>query len=212
MSEQKTVAKTRILLVDDHLVVRMGIAALISYEKDMCVVGEADDGQEAVLLTKRLKPDVVVMDLMMPRTSGVEATREILKAHPSAKVLILTSFGTSMEISRAINAGACGALLKSSSRDELITAIHTVRENKRIFSPEIESSISLSAVPPVLSERQTEVLGLTAKGFSNHDIGKILGISVNSVKDHLKLIYARLGVSTRAEATAFAINQGWITG
>ena len=212
MSPHQQDEKIRILIADDHLVVRMGIASLISYEKDMTVVGEADDGSEAIDLATKLKPHVIIMDLIMPKTSGVDATRSILKSNPAIKILLLTSFGTSSEISRALHAGAAGALLKSSSRDELIAAIHAVNAGKRILSPEIEGSLNSIHAYPVLSDRQIEVLGLAAKGFSNNDISKILGISVNSVKDYMKLIFTRLNVSTRAEATAFAINQGWITG
>jgi len=202
--------RIRILLADDHIVVRMGIASLISYEQDMIVVGEADDGLEAIRLAGKQKPDVVIMDLMMPRMNGVEATKAILRENSTARILILTTFGSSSEVFRALDVGAQGVLLKSSSRDELISAIHAVHAGKRVICPELECPTTEPPPAPCLSERQLEVLTLTAKGFSNNDIGKILGISVNSVKDHLKLIYSRLNVSTRAEATAFAVTQGWI--
>ena len=204
--------KTAILLADDHLVVRMGIGSIISYEPDMVVVGEAESGTEAVSLATELQPDVIIMDLMMPKLNGVDATIEILRRDPGAKVLILTSFGSSPDIVRAIKAGARGALLKSSSREELIDAIRRIQAGQQTICTEIANTLESSKMLPELSARQLEVLNLAAKGFSNGDIGKILGISANSVKDHLKLIFSRLGVATRTEATTFAIIHGWISG
>ena len=204
--------KTAILLADDHLVVRMGIGSIISYEPDMVVVGEAESGTEAVSLATELHPDVIIMDLMMPKLNGVDATVEIMRRDPGAKVLILTSFGSSPDIVRAIKAGARGALLKSSSREEIIDAIRRIQAGERAICPEIANTLESMRDIPELSARQLEVLNLAAKGFSNGDIGKILSISANSVKDHLKLIYSRLGVTTRTEATTLALNLNLITG
>lgn len=204
--------KTTILLADDHLVVRMGIKSIIAYEPDMLVVGEAESGVEAVSLATELQPDVIIMDLIMPKLNGVDATIEIMRRNPGAKVLILTSFGSSPDIARAIKAGARGALLKSSSREELIGAIRRIQAGQQTICTEIANTLESDEMLPELSARQLEVLNLAAKGFSNGDIGKILGISANSVKDHLRLIFSRLGVATRTEATTFAIRHGWIAG
>ena len=212
MSKRTGTNRIRILLADDHLVVRMGIASLISYESDMTVVGEAETGLEAVALARELKPDIVIMDLMMPKLNGAEAAERIRKSDPDVRILVLTSFGTSPDIRRALNAGATGVLLKSSSQEDILAAIRSVMSGTRIVSPEIASTLSLTDDRPELSARQIEVLNLAAKGFSNADIARILGISVNSVKDHLKLIYSRLGVATRTEATALALNRNLITG
>ena len=198
--------KTRILLADDHLVVRMGIASIISFEPDLEVVAEADTGEEAVALARAYKPDVVVMDLMMPKLSGADATVAILQENPAVRVLILTTFGTSDDMRRAFDAGAAGGLVKSSSQAEIIAAIRAVAAGRRVLSPEIEHSLGTAADPPPLSIRQLEVLNLAAKGFTNREIGDILGIGVNGVKAHLKLIYTRLGVASRTEATSIAIN------
>lgn len=212
MSSNKTSRTIRVFLADDHLVVRMGIASLISRENDMSVVGEADDGRETVALAARLKPDIIIMDLMMPGMDGLDASLDILRGNADAKIILLTSFGTSPDIARALNAGVRGALLKSSSREEILSAIRSVCAGKRVISQEIEGMLAHVPKAPILSDRQIEVLNLAAKGFSNADIGKVLGISINSVKDHLKLIFSRLNVSTRAEATALAINLRLITG
>jgi len=198
--------KTRILLADDHLVVRMGIASIISFEPDLEVVAEADTGEEAVALARTHKPDVVVMDLMMPKLNGADATVAILQENPAVRVLILTTFGTSDDMRRAFDAGAAGGLVKSSSQAEIIAAIRAVAAGRRVLSPEIEHSLGTAADPPPLSIRQLEVLNLAAKGFTNREIGDILGIGVNGVKAHLKLIYTRLGVASRTEATSIAIN------
>ena len=199
--------RIKVLLADDHLVVRMGIAAIISFEKDLVVIGETDNGIDAVRLARELKPDVIVMDLMMPRLSGADATVEILKENPAAKVLVLTTFGTSQEIRKMLDAGAAGALVKTSSQSEIIDAIRSIVAGRHVISKEISNSLKVAAPDtPKLSSRQIEVMNLVAKGFANNDIARILNISVNSVKDHLKNIYTILDVSSRTEAATIAIN------
>ena len=198
--------RIKVLLVDDHLVVRMGIAAIISFEKDLVVIGETGNGIDAVRLARELKPDVIVMDLMMPKMSGADATVEILKENPAAKVLALTTFGTSIEIRKMLDAGAAGALVKTSSQTEIIDAIRSVAAGRHVISKEISNSLKAEPDVPKLSSRQIEVMNLVAKGFANNDIARILNISVNSVKDHLKNIYTILDVSSRTEAATIAIN------
>ena len=200
--------KIRILLADDHIIVRMGIASAISFENDMTVVGEAGNGEDAVRLAAELKPDVVVMDLMMPRMDGAKATSAILKVRPETGILILTSFITSADLGSAIRAGARGALPKTSSQSEIIMAIRKVVSGGRIIPASLEKDIALSRLAPELTARQIEVLRLASRGFSNQDIASVLGISPNSVKDHMKLIFQRLGVSTRSEAVAIALRDG----
>ena len=201
-------AKTKILLADDHVIVRMGLAAAISFEPDLAIVGEASDGREAVRMAEELLPDVIVMDLMMPRLSGTEATSAIMKAHPGIGILILTSFITSADVGAAIRAGARGALPKTSSQGEIIAAIRRVAAGIRVISKAMERDMALNRLPPELTSRQIEVLRLAAKGFTNQNIGSILAISPNSVKDHLKLIYQRLGASSRSEAIVTAMSAG----
>ena len=204
--------KIKVLLADDHLVVRMGISAIISFEKDLAVVGSADNGEAAVRLARELKPDVIVMDLMMPKKNGVDATVEILREDPSAKILVLTTFGTSQDIAKVMEAGAMGALVKTSTQTEIIAAIRTIAAGGHVMSDEIKNAIKAASATPKLSTRQLEVLNLVAKGFSNHDVARILGIGVNGVKDHLKYIYSILDVSSRTEAASLAINLNLITG
>lgn len=196
--------KIRVLVADDHVVVRMGIASIISFERDLSVVGEAEGGEEAVRLVRELKPDVTVMDLMMPKMGGAEAIAEIRRTDPEAKILVLTTFGASLEMKRAMDAGALGAVAKTSSPEEIIAAIRAVAAGQRTVSREIEQGLKTVGDIPGLSARQLEILKLVAKGYSNPEVAGILDIGVDAVKDHLTNIYARLGVSSRAEAAAFA--------
>ncbi len=198
--------KIRILLADDHLVVRMGLAALIGLEKDMALVGEAADGAEAVRLFGTLRPDLVIMDLVMPRLNGVAATAEIRKAEPDAKILILTSFGTSDEILRALDAGAVGAIVKDSAKGELIDAIRAVARGQPTLSPALRRQMAGAPSRPVISDRQRDILQYISKGLNNGEIADILGVGRDCVKSHLRAAFERLGVTTRAEAVATAIS------
>ena len=198
---------TSVLLVDDHSVVRMGLAAIINLEKDLKVCGEAENGNEAVILAKALKPDVVVMDLMMPGMDGAEATAAVLKASPASKVLVLTSYGTSADIARALKAGATGAVTKNLANDELAEAIRATARGERRLSSEIEASLGETATDDGLSERQREVLDSIMHGKSNDDIAEMLGISKVRVKQHLAALYQKLGAVNRAEAVAIAMRR-----
>ena len=146
-------SKTRILIVDDHALIRRGLADLLRYEKDLAVVGEASDGEAAVAVATELKPDVVVMDLMMPVMDGVEATRRIKAVLPEAKILILTTFGTSVDVARAIAAGASGAIMKDASREDQLNAIRTVASGDKVLSPEIEKAVQEEPLPEVTERR-----------------------------------------------------------
>ena len=199
--------KTRILLVDDHALLRRGLADLIRYEKDMSVVGEAGDGETAVNAAVSLKPDLVVMDLMMPVVDGVEATRRIKDVLPNTHVLILTTFGTSADVARAISAGATGAIMKDASTDEQLAAIRTVAAGGTVFSPEIRRSMDETPKPPDFTDRQLEVLQSVVDGLGNKEIASKLKISTDAVKQHLNAICTKLGASNRVEAVSIALRR-----
>lgn len=199
--------KIRILLADDHSIVRMGISALLNYEKDLSVVGEAEDGEEAASLAKKHKPDVVLMDLMMPRIDGVEATRRIRQMSEKTKVLILTTFGTSADVSRAINAGASDAIVKDISKDDLVDAIRKVAAGEKIFSAEIEQAVNEEPTIPNFTQRQIEILHSVTRGLTNVEIAKQYGISTDGVKQHVMTIFRKLGAANRSEAVAIAMRR-----
>lgn len=199
--------KTSILLVDDHAVVRMGLSAIINLQADLKVCGEAENGETAVRLATELKPDVVVMDFNLPGMDGAEATAAVLKASPSSKVLILTSFGTSADLARAMAAGAVGAVTKNLSNDELSSAIRDTARGIQHFSPEIRQTLSDGTDDKTFTKRQMEVLDSITRGLSNDDIALMLGISKSRVKQHLNEVYEKLGASNRAEAVAIAMRR-----
>ena len=203
----KTKEKIKLMLVDDHLVVRMGIASILSFDPDFEVVGQADSGAEALSMVQTLDPDVVIMDLMMPDMDGVEATRQIHAVRPDVRILVLTSFGTSVEVHHAIEAGATGALVKTSTQDEICSAVRQVFNGQRVLSPEIKNTLKCADDDATISEQQKEILRLVANGYSNKEIASILDIGTNCVKYHLKVIFANLGASTRAEATSIALRR-----
>lgn len=199
--------KTSVLLVDDHSVVRMGLAAIINIEKDLKVCGEAESGAEAAKLAREMRPDVVVMDFMMPGMDGAEATEAVLRASPESKVLVLTSYGTSSDIARALKSGATGAVTKNLSNDELADAIRATARGERMLSAEIESSLAEAESDNGLTARQREVLDSITRGLSNDDIAGMLGISKVRVKQHLAALYQKLGAANRAEAVAIALRR-----
>ena len=204
--------KIRIILADDHLIVRMGIASILSFEKDIEVVGETDNGVDAVRLAHELKPDVVLMDLKMPQLGGADATMQIHAADPGVKILILTTFGTSAELKKAMDSGASGALMKNSSQTELVEAIRGVASGRLVMSAEIRNTIADMKSAPEMSQRQLEILNLVAKGFSNKKIADILGVTLETVKDHVKKILLKMGAASRTEAASLAVNLQLITG
>ena len=198
--------KTRVMIVDDHSVVRMGLSAILNLEKDITVCGAAECGADALSEALRLSPDVIVMDLMMPDMNGAEATAAIRTAIPDAKILILTTFGTSAELSRAVAAGATGAVTKNIANAELVAAIHDTAEGKPHFSPEIRQALDEASGRPDFTPRQLEVLKSITRGLSNDDIARQLGLSKTRIKQHLNEIYEKLGAANRAEAVAIAIH------
>jgi DNA-binding NarL/FixJ family response regulator len=197
----------RILIADDHAVVRRGLRSLIQTEKDLLVIGEASNGIEAVESTLRLKPDVVIMDLIMPEKSGAEAIAEIMAQAPETRIIILTTFGTVDDMARAIESGAAGALLKTSDENELIAAIRTVAANGYAISSEVQQLMAENPPVPQLTSRQLEVLNSMSQGFSNADIAEQLGIKEFSVREHVAGIMAKLEASNRAEAVAIALRK-----
>ena len=197
-------SKLRILLADDHLVVRMGLSSIIALEGDLTVVGEAANGAEAIRQADALRPDVIVMDLMMPSVNGAEATKRILQANPAAKVLILTTFGTSDELRHALDNGAMSAIVKDSDHGELLTALRATAAGERYISPVIERQLKAVDDQPTLTSRQIEILQLVAKGYSNPEIARILHHGRDCIKAHLKTAFSRLGAASRAEAVSIA--------
>ena len=197
--------KIRVLIADDHALIRRGLADLLRFEKDFIVVGEAVNGREAVQLALETKPDVIVMDLMMPVMDGVEATQKTKAALPETKVVLLTSYGNSADVANAVAAGASGALLKDTPNDDLPELVRRVAAGERVFSPEIEAS--MKDLPPPLTDRQREVLQLVAKGLTSADIARLLGISADAVNQHLTLVCERLDASNRSEAVAIAVGR-----
>ena len=201
----------RILIADDHPVVRTGLRGMLEGQPDLEVVGEVGDGEEAVKLTERLSPDVVLMDLRMPGMSGVAATAKIKERMPDAHVLVLTTFGSSADILRAIEAGATGYLLKDAPPEELYRAVRAAAQGKPLLAPEVAAHLMDRVRWPseeVLSGREVEVLELVAQGKSNRDIAGELWISEATVKSHLLHIYDKLGTADRASAVAAALKRG----
>lgn len=199
--------KTRVMIVDDHSVVRMGLTAIINLEKDLTVCGEAENGAEAIAIAGKIKPDVIVMDLMIPDMDGAETTSAVLKASPKSRVLILTTFGTAADLSRAIAAGATGAVTKNISNTELAAAIRDTSAGTGHFSPEIRQTLDETTKEPEFTHRQMEVLSSITRGLSNDDIAVQLGVSKTRIKQHLNEVYAKLGAANRAEAVAIALRK-----
>jgi len=199
--------KTRILIADDHAIVRMGLNLLLAAEPDLTVVGEANDGVKAVAEALRLKPDVVILDLMMPKKDGVTATRELHERLPEAKIIIRTSSGTAEGLSQALQNGACGVVLKSSAESEIVTAIHSALAGRQHLTEGLRSQMRSSPPIAALTDRQESILRSVMRGFSNADIARQQGIAEITVKNHLSAIFNKLGVANRSEAVAIALRK-----
>ncbi len=206
----------RILICDDHAVVREGLRALISTEPDMTIVGEATNGESAVAAFRQLRPDVGLLDMVMPRMDGVETLKAILSEFPSARILILTSFSDDDMVFPAIKAGALGYLLKDSMPEELIRAIRSVNRGEASLHPSIARRLiqeltQPTPLPPTqepLTEREMEVLRLVAKGYSNEEIGDALVVSERTARGHVSSILSKLHLANRTQAALYALREG----
>ena len=197
----------RILIADDHAVVRRGLRSILQIEKDFQIVGEASNGTEAVKMARELNPHVVIMDLIMPEKSGSEATAQILAERPKTRILLLTTFGTADDVAKALEAGAAGALMKTSDESEIISSIRTVAAGGHAVSDEIKRVMAESPPAPELTPRQLEILNSMSHGYSNAEIEKVFGINEVTVREHVTNIMAKLDASNRAEAVATALRK-----
>lgn len=210
--------KIRVLLAEDHAIVREGTRELLQREPDMEVVGEASDGEEAVELAARLHPDLVVMDIAMPKLNGIEATKRIKALHPATAVLILTAYDNDQYIFALLEAGAAGYLLKNVRGSELVEAVRAVHGGESVLHPAVARKVvdHLRAPKPLdsvaaetLSDREMEVLKLAARGLSNKDIARELSLSPRTVQTHLTNIFNKLAVASRTEAILYGLRRGW---
>ena len=200
--------KIGVMLVDDHAIFRMGLASLLGTVDEIEVVGDAGDGKAAIAKALELRPDVILMDMLMPNgLDGSETTRLLLEEWPEAKVVILTTYETADGIAHAIDAGAKGAIVKKAEFDELMKAIKTVHGGDTYVSEEIRKVLASSAACPPLSPRQADILSLVSNGLTNEDIAYKLGISAPVVRDYLKTVMAKIGAANRAEAVAIAMRK-----
>lgn len=199
--------KIRVMVADDHKIVRLGLAALLETEEDLEFVGEAEDGVQTLRIAGETQPDVIVMDLLMPKKDGVEATREVLAQLPETKILILTSYGTSNDVALALEAGASGALMKTADDAQIAAVIRKLAAGERYVSPEIKTSLMKAPAIPELSPRQAEILKQLTLGLTNKEIACRLGIRKDGVEDHINIIFTKLGASNRAEAVAIAFRK-----
>lgn len=202
--------RIRILVADDHYAVRSGLVASLGIEDDLEMVGEAENGVQAVEIFRKTLPDVVLMDLRMGQSGGIEATIAMRAEGPEAKVIIYTTFDGDEDVYRAIQAGARGYLLKSASRAELLEAIRAVAAGERYLPPDLAQRLAERVAAPDVSEREIEVLRLISAGRSNKEIGAALHITEDTVKRHVSNILMKLGVSDRAQAATEAIRRGFI--
>jgi DNA-binding NarL/FixJ family response regulator len=202
--------KIRILVADDHYVVRMGLVALVHTETDMEVVAEAADGAQAIELYAKFLPDLALMDTRMPVKDGIQATIEIRKRFPSAAILMLTAFDGDADIRRALEAGVQGYLLKSSTGDKLIPALRAVAAGERWLPKDVANQLAARNSFEQLTAREVQVLNELAKGLANKQIADALNITEYTVKDHLKHILGKLRVADRTEAVTVALQRGII--
>lgn len=217
-SSSKSKTKIRVLLADDHHIVRAGIRQLIEGAGDLQVMAEAGDGEEAQALIEKYKPDVAVLDIQMPKASGIEVTRWVRAHYPEVGVLILTAYNDDPYIMAVLQAGANGYVLKTAQADELVQAVRDVNEGKSALDPAVTNKLMSNLfrqpekiVAEPLTDRELDVLRLAAKGFTNKAIGIQLGISDRTVQGHLAHIFAKMQATSRTEAVMRAVALGWIS-
>jgi two-component system NarL family response regulator len=198
----------RLLIVDDHVMIRLGLAALMADEPDIKIIGQACNGTEAIALFDQLLPDVTVMDGMLPDIHGVDATRQIREKHPHARIILVSINESAEDIHRAIEAGACGYVPKSQNQDVIVRAIRTVASGKRFLEPELARRLSARAATNSLSQRELDVLRLIAHGLVNKQVGAELGLSENTVKTHISRIMGKLEVHDRTSLAMKAVTLG----
>lgn len=199
--------KIKIMIVDDHAIVRMGLASLLGTRSGFEVVGDAGNGEEALRKVARLKPDIILLDMIMPGMDGDETTRRLIANNPDSRILILTSYGTSDGIAHALEAGALGAVIKTLDFKNLVKAIREVAAGRKYVSDEIQEMLSNSEPATNLSPRQNEILHCLARGLNNSDIATQLGISRSVVKEHEMALYAKIGAANRTEAVTIALRK-----
>ncbi len=204
------IARATVLVVDDHLLVRTGVAKIISHEPDLHVIAEAANGLEAVAAFERYRPDVTLLDLRMPLLEGVEAVRRIRARDPNAKVIVLTTYDTDEDIARALQAGAKAYVLKDISADALIACIHDVLAGKTYLAPAAAAKLAERVTQVQLTPRELATLRLMADGRSNKEIASALGISERTVKSHLGHLFEKLSVTSRTEAVKVASRRGLV--
>ena len=198
----------RVLIADDHPIVRAGLVSVLMREKDIEVVGEASDGQRAIALTNERQPDVVLMDLRMPVLDGIAAIEAITRDQPSTRVLALTSYDGDADVRRALKAGARGYLLKDMLVTNLVAAVRAVYRGQRVMPTSVAERLAEFPFEPDLSPRELEILGLIARGFGNKAIAAAIGRSDETIKVHVKSIFTKLGVHDRTEAVTAALARG----
>ncbi|PZP28218.1 MAG: DNA-binding response regulator [Roseateles depolymerans] len=205
-----TNGRTGILIVDDHPLLREGIAAVVAREPDLYIVGEASSGEEAVEMHRRLQPGITLMDLVLPGIDGIDAMREIQHSTPAARVLILTTYRSDQQAFRALHGGAMGFLLKSSLRSELILAVRAAVQGRRWMPPDLAADVSAISSADALSDKDLRVLELIAGGLTNREVGCALSLSEEAIRSRLKLILSKLHARDRTQAVAIAIGRGLI--
>ncbi|MDV2998011.1 MAG: Transcriptional regulatory protein LiaR [Chroococcidiopsis sp. SAG 2025] len=205
MSQSATI---RVLIADDHSIVRQGLATIVNRDPEMTVIAQAEDGQQAIEFFRQHQPDVTLMDLRMPQVGGVEAISAICAEFKSARIIVLTTYDGDEDIYRGLHAGAQGYLLKDAKPNELLQAIRTVARGQQYILPLVGAKLVQRLSNPELSDRELEVLGLMAQGMSNLDIGAALTIGESTVKSHVNRILSKLGVSDRTSAVIVAVKRG----
>ncbi|HEX6158976.1 MAG TPA: response regulator transcription factor [Thermoanaerobaculia bacterium] len=205
-----TTERASVLVVDDHLLVRRGVAQIINHEPDLAVIAEASNGEEAVAAFESYRPDITLLDLRMPIMEGVEVVRRIRERDPQAKVVVLTTYDTDDDISRALKAGAKAYVLKDISADGLISCIHDVLDGKTWIAPAAAAKLAEGMAHVQLTPRELSTLRLMADGKTNKEIANTLGIAERTVKTHLGHLFEKLGVTTRTEALKIAARRGLV--